>query len=415
MKIRIDFSAILASIIVLYCNGGMLGFFKGSSLVTVLIYGALALWFALVLIRERAFMTKYVSICFAVLTFFVFLNLFMFILNPSTMGAMSRMRKNIMFLLMFVAIFIYYSAPKRQVGRKMILYTWIIDTVLTSIYTIYRLIEMPTLSRILATENPESHLESGSSLAGIFGFGSIYGLLFVVTAITGLIPKVKPVYKIVMICCAVLFVYTVIQAQFFIASVLCAIGIIMGMLLSGKTTLRKTIIYLTFLPVGVLILYIAVKEILPSLAYSNALPQFISDRLILFLNGISMEELLGTSRGVVYLKSFSAIAQSYGIGIMFMKNTSTGGHSEILDLIAIYGAPLAALLIYGIWQIKKFISRFVPEELTYNYNIVWILFLLMGIFNTALWCQTTVSVFLIIPLAYMEFYSKKTTGSYIEE
>ena len=63
MKIRVDFAAILASIVVLYCNGGIFAFAKGSSIVTLLIYGALFLWIIYAVASDRTFMSKMVLVC----------------------------------------------------------------------------------------------------------------------------------------------------------------------------------------------------------------------------------------------------------------------------------------------------------------------------------------------------------------
>ena len=284
---------------------------------------------------------------------------------------------------------------------------WAIDTVMAAIYTIYRLVEVPTLSRILATGSLEKYLGSNISIAGVLGFGSIYGLVFVTIAILGVIRKVKRPYKILMACCAVLFAYTVLQAQFFLAAVFCVLGVLLCIGASGRLTAKKIATFIVLLPLGAVCIYYLVSKLLPALAGSGVLPEFVADRMMMFLQGISLADLLGTARGVVYTQSVSVILDSWGLGILFMGGLSTGEHSEILDLIAIYGIPSASLLIFGIWQIKKYISKRIPGDMARNYNIVWVLFFLMSLLNTSLWCQTTISVFLIIPLAYIEFESDR--------
>jgi hypothetical protein len=192
--------------------------------------------------------------------------------------------------------------------------------------------------------------------------------------------------------------------------VLCIAGIVLCIFESGKLTSKKIVASIFFIPLALVVFYVAVSQVLPALIAAGSLPHFIAERLKMFLSGISFGELLDTARGFYYLKSVLAIKESFGLGVMFTNSIRTGGHSEILDLIAIYGVPLAALLICGIYRIKKAISQAIPDNLKPNYNIVWILFLTVSIFNTSLWCQTTVSLILMIPLVYMELGSDRIGG-----
>ena len=336
MRIKVDITALIASFVVLYCNAGLSGFVKGSSMITLLAYGLVALWIVLVLSNDMQAFKKMTSLVIPVAGFVVFLVMCKFI-APSTLSlSLSNTVKNIMFLLVFVLMFIYYSKPSRSTGRKTILFIWFVDEIISSIYTIYRLEENPMISRILATGDVEGYVGSSVSTAGILGYGSIYGMVFAIIAVYGVISNHKAVKKVFLWLCLGLFAVTIIQAQFFIALVLGIFGIILADMVGRKNEKIKYERLLITLPIVAIIIF-AFVSYLPTIIESGVFPEQITQKLKMLYEKNTFDELSATARGVVYLRSLNAIVQTAGLGIVFVgRNLVAGGHSEILDLIANY-------------------------------------------------------------------------------
>lgn len=401
MKIKLNLTAILATFVILYCNAGMMGFLKGSTIVTLLAYGSVLLWFFLVCANDKKYIVKYLSICIPVLLFLLVLEICSFFVDNSIVYVIRQMNENILFVLVFIGLFLYYSAEKRTKSRRRIIFIWCIDTIMAAIYTNYRLLENPMLSRILATGDSEAYLEETVSTAGVMGYGNIYGLVLFVVALIGIRNKISNFQKMVIFCCGVLFTYTILQAQFFIALMLVIVGVIINIIVGETYNKKKYVMLFIFLPFAILIGHLGIEIILPKLIDSDILPEMISKRLAMINSGRYLNEFFSSSRGIVYLQSINAIKSSFGMGVIFTGDT-TGGHSEILDLLANYGVLLAVVFIYGIWRIKKHIDISIPISLRSSYNIVWLVYVMIGAVNTALWCPTTLVLLLIIPLMYIE-------------
>ena len=413
MRKKGDITVIFAVIISLYCNAGMMGFLKGNAIITLMVYGATLGWFLLAFLSKEKIIQPILLSSTMIIVFFAFLQVCSIFVADKYTHSLNNMSKNILFLLVFVAMLIYYRDPEQKNGRQIILFTWIVDTVISSIYTLYRLLENPLLSRILATGNVDEYIDSTVSVAGVLGFGNIYGLVLVIIALYWCIKTTNTTMKVVLLMCGVLFCYTILQAQFFIAVVLVVTGFVVNYIFDDENSqIRGKRIFniaMVFAFVGVTIVYL-----LPALIDYDVLPEMISKRIVLLYKGGSFDNLLSTSRGVVYLKSLIAIWETAGLGIVFAGGDGTGGHSEILDLIAMYGALFGAIFIGGMYKIKGLICKSIPIRPRKNYNRVWLFYLIMSVLNPSLWCPTTLCLILIIPLMYMELQNENGEDLTIE-
>ncbi len=396
MKITVDLSAIVAVFAILYCNAGVTGFIKGSVFVTLFAYGAVLLWFILAMRNDGKMFQKFLKVSFPIICFLGFLMLVSVFASGLVLRATTQLTKNLLFLLVFIAMQIYYCVPHRRKGRRFILGCWFIDIAISCGYTIYRLIENPMLSRILAVgESRNEYLDASVSTAGVLGYGSIYGLVFLLFALVCVVKNTKR-RKITLVLFMLLFAYTVIQAQFFIAFCLMLIGLCIAILGEQKT------LYIVLAVLCILTGIFFVWNALPQIISSGILPPMISNRLQIFLEQ-SAESAIAGGRIKVYIQSIEAIGKSFGLGAVFFDNITPGGHSEIMDLIAYYGIFFGSLFIYGVQCARKNILQCIPAYSKKNYNIVWLMYLLMSFLNPSAMCNLTLSIFIIIPLIYLEF------------
>lgn len=409
MKIKFDVTAILATFAILYCNAGVLGFIKGSFFVTMLAYGSVFLWLLIAFMNDRVCLKHFLSISLPVVVFWFFLEICSFFVTDQLMLATKNTAKNILFLLIFVTMYIYYSPAERKTGRKFIVWAWFLDVIISSVYTLYRLIDNPMLSRILAVGDKSEYLGATVSTAGVLGYASIYGLVFAVIALYRVIKDTKGVRRIAMLLCLILFIYTVIQAQFFIALILAVLGLLVDIIWEENNAKKRYLRLLIIVP-SLLLGIVLLLRILPIIVDSGVLPSNISGRLRMLYETSSYANDMSMARTKVYLQSLAAIGDSCGIGLVFIGDGHAGGHSEILDLIANYGFGFAGLFGYGIWRIKRYIGKAIPAQSRRNYNIVWLMYIIMSLLNPSLWYPTTICVFLMIPLIYSD--SVCTVGEY---
>lgn len=411
MKIKIDFGAMLATFIVLFCNAGVLGIIKGSMGITLLVYTSVALWVVWVFLYDIKCFKHFLHTAFPLILLLIILFSISLFSSGQVLVATKHLFKNILFLLLFLLMMMYYSYPQRSRGRKIILYTWFIDIVISAIYTIYRLVENPMLSRLLATGDIEKHIHSTITTAGVLGYGNIYGLSFIVIALYCVIKNARFNKKIVLILCAILFSYTILQAQFFIAVIITIIGMILNLIFEERNFKKRYFWIIGLIPT-LIIACIIMIYFLPNIISSNVLPDMISTRLAI-LYTYSVEDILLLDRGIVYLKSLTAIVNTYGLGIVFLGNDVAGGHSELLDLIANYGIFITLIFIYGIWKVKSRINSIIPKDSYRNNNIVWCMFIVYSFLNPSLWCPTTLCLILLIPLMHIELKKVKYIGDTI--
>ena len=403
MKIKVNISAVLATFIVLFCNAGMMGFIKGSLVVTLFAYAAVVLWLIFATKRDKKLVYRFINNCFPIIIFLVIIQILRFIVDSSLKVAINQTTENLLFLCVFIIMIMYYGHPQRLKAGKFILISWFVDTIISSFYTVYRLIENPMLSRYLASTGGRESLRNVST-AGVLGYNSIYGLVLIVIALVGLVKKMNLITKIGTIICTILFMYTIIQAQFFISILIGAIGIISCILSSDDRLTKRRLI--SAIPISICvgsIVYFGVVSWIPTIIQSGWLPHFISERLEWFYNGVSMNELITSDRGIVYSKTLASISDTHGLGLIFVDGLENGGHSELLDKIAIFGVALSIVLFYGFWKVKKYISSLIIEQYSRIYNIVWIMFICFSILNTSLWCPITMVLLLIIPMLIITF------------
>ena len=144
--------------IIYFFNGCTSGFIKGNRIVTLFVYGCIALWF-LLLMGKGDYWRRYfhyqlpMVLCGLIIGFLLLINW-----EKEYSLAFSADFTIIGYTLILASIFWYFADQQQSAGRKIIIRFWAADTIIASVYSIYRLKENPLISRYLARGDADEWL-----------------------------------------------------------------------------------------------------------------------------------------------------------------------------------------------------------------------------------------------------------------
>lgn len=314
---------------------------------------------------------------------------------------------NMVYLLFFMCVFWVYSKEDYENDRNIILFIWITDVVIASIYSSIRLIADPNLARLLSTGSYHS-TSAAAAARGIVSFGVIYGLTFVLITLFTFIIKKKGNMLLNIILFA-LFTTVLFLAQFLIAILLVGIGILIVLLSSsrsGTVNLKNRLFIITI--VGICLIFI-MPFVLQFLVESELFGYEINKRIEEILTFVNGENLEGTDMSVRFLQytmSIGGFFSTFGLGRIFFPSTIVGAHSQWLDGFGNYGI-FYAIYIFALFVFLKFIIESLPNKGTkYLYKLLVIIYVVMSITNTSTWAPITLSLFVMVPFLCMEQHSE---------
>ncbi|MBR2152243.1 MAG: hypothetical protein IJ944_03020 [Clostridia bacterium] len=306
-----------------------------------------------------------------------------------------------------MCVFWVYSKEDYENDRNIILFIWITDVVIASIYSSIRLIADPNLARLLSTGSYHS-TSAAAAARGIVSFGVIYGLTFVLITLFTFIIKKKGNMLLNIILFA-LFTTVLFLAQFLIAILLVGIGILIVLLSSsrsGTVNLKNRLFIITI--VGICLIFI-MPFVLQFLVESELFGYEINKRIEEILTFVNGENLEGTDMSVRFLQytmSIGGFFSTFGLGRIFFPSTIVGAHSQWLDGFGNYGI-FYAIYIFALFVFLKFIIESLPNKGTkYLYKLLVIIYVVMSITNTSTWAPITLSLFVMVPFLCMEQHSE---------
>ena len=307
--------------------------------------------------------------------------------------------KNILYLLFFMYVFTIYSKPECRNQRRLIVFICIFDAIISCLYSVYRLNEDPTLSRLLSTGS--YHETSAASQAkGVISFGVVYGLVLICVVLLFLIVHNKN-KRGLNLCLFSVFAITLALAQFTLAILFLVIfgGWILYM---NKKRTKIKLFYLALFSIAFLFILPVVCEWIAS---RNLFGYEVSVRLIEianFLRGGNMEESDLLVRLIQYGMSLSALISTYGMGKIIMNSVEVGSHSQWLDGLGNYGLIfiwyIIALLLFGRFVLQKLPNK----NATYIYKLILVMYSVMSLLNTSAWAPITMTLFVTVPFMCMD-------------
>lgn len=394
---KISASTFFAIIPIYYFNSCTSVFLKQFDFFLPMVIASCFLWF-MIIFAERRLNKLYKSESLIILGIYLFLLLLLVICGlQNKISVLSSNFTNALYILFFGIVFISYANKENRYNRLLIVTFWIIDTSLSCIYSIYRLIENPMLARLLATGSYHKTIEA-TSARGVVSYGVVYALSLVIVVFLFLLitKKEKRVLTVALI---TIFVALIIFAQFTISILMIFLGLLLiistNNMSAKNMSLRVTIIIMVSIPVIVLFPYV-----LEFLVENNVFRYEITARIqemLMFVSGGAMKGTDMFARFSQYTSSIVAFFTSFGLGKVWFPSIVVGTHSELLDGLANYGVIYVVFIIAFIRLYKGILNKFENPKSKYIYCIVGLIYLVISIVNTSLWAPITLSFFVIIP------------------
>lgn len=399
---RFSFSTLFLLVPIYYFNSCTAEFFKHYSFFLPLVAFFGVMWFAS-LIAEKyvAYVIEYKHIL--PMIFFAGVLVLLLILGfGDRISVLSSNFSNVIFILLFEIILVVYSGEDKKNDRRIIIFFWFADTVVSCIYSIYRLTKEPFLARLLSTGSYHQTAEAESA-RGVISFGVVYGLIMVLLVLSYLAINEKK-NRFVRIFLIALFLYAIFIAQFTIAIILTAIGVIMILISNNLTKDNVQFRVLIALLISIPIL-IFLPFILQFFVRSGLFGYEVTVRIEEILVLLRGEELTGTDmilRFAQYNRSVFAFFSSFGLGKIVFDSVNPGTHSEILDGFANYGL-LFLVFLFALVSVFRYVKKILPnKKAVHIYKVVFFVYIMMGILNTSIWAPMTLMLLVIVPFMCLD-------------
>lgn len=397
---KVSFSTIFIIIPILYFNSCTFEFIKHFSFVLPIVAVCVLLWFAF-LIKERVDMN--IHIMAPMIGFVILLGVLFLLTGNNRVPVLMTDLTNTIYLLIFMFIFSVYSDKQYENDRSVILSIWLVDTVISCIYSIYRLIDEPNLSRMLSTGTYHT-TEEAIRARGIISFGVIYGLALFLIALFYLI-IMKKEKRIVNIILLTLFITALFLAQFLIAVILAAIGFVWIIFINNPSKADNTRLrVLGFIIIGVICilglpLFISLSTQFQLFGYEiNAR----LEEILLLFKGENLEGTDILARFSQYFISLSAFVSSFGLGKIAFSSVQVGSHSQWLDGFGNYGI-IFALYIVAFFIFRRFMIQRLPNKKSKQlYSLIFAIYVVMSFINTSAWAPITLSLCVIVPFLCLD-------------
>ena len=399
---KVSISTIFVIIPILYFNSCTFEFIKNFSFVLPIVIACVLLWL-LLLSREKVVIDIHNILPMGI--FVLILGVLFLLGTQNQVSVLLTDLTNAIYLLFFMFVFAIYSGKHYKNDRGLILFVCITDAIISCVYSIYRLIEDPNLSRLLSTGSYHETYEAIEA-RGVVSFGVVYGLVLILLVLFFLILQKKK-HRISNILLFSLFTVTLFFAQFMIAILLVGIGIIWILIINNDNKKNKTRFFF-FIIAGVICIFI-LPVLLVIIVENNILGYEINARLEEILGLFRGESLEGTdllARFSQYFMSLSAFISSYGMGKIAMNSVEVGGHSQWLDGFGNYGI-IFILYIVALFTFRKFVIKKLPNKNAKRvYQVVFAIYIIMSLINTSAWAPITLNLYVIIPFLCLEKISE---------
>ena len=268
---KCSFSAILVIIPVLYFNSCTFEFVKHYFFVLPIVIMCILGWL-LFLSYERIRLEVYSML--PMIGYTLIMIVMMLLDAQNKIESFASDFRNILYLLFFMCVFVIYSKPEHRKERRFIVFVCILDAVISCLYSVYRLIKDPNLSRLLSTGSYHGTSEAARA-RGIISFGVVYGLVLICTVLLFLIVNDKN-KRGLNLCLFFIFAIALAFAQFTMAILLVTVSAGWILYMNKQRTQTKLFYLVLFGGVGLFIL----PPVLEWIAMSNLFGYEVNVRLV---------------------------------------------------------------------------------------------------------------------------------------
>ncbi len=406
LKIKIkknkDVAFLLAYIPIYILSCCTVELFKVEGLSAVLIILGFATWLLLISAKFRNHLLDMLSWTWPGIFCVIFLVLYSVLGYDCTIDL-----NNMIFIIVIATIFIFYLENSPDNTGRGLLKLCIADIIIACLFSIYRLIEHPEISRYLSTGHAYEY--TNVDVRGVVSFGVVYGIVYAFPILIDKIVQKNTNKKFVWLLAMIVFLLTIVLAQFTISIFLCVFSFAVYFFLKkskNKSPLfrRVILILMSFLAVfsfeGILAIVIE-KELFPYEVHARL------EEIYMFFNSNTI--IVGSdifSRVDKYTTSINTFFSNYMLGKAMFGNGTIGGHSEILDTLAEYGLIYFVLWVCFFKNIYNRILKILTDNDAQCFKMCVLLFVIGSFINTSLWSPTIIILVGVGPLLLINTHNE---------
>ena len=407
---KLDINQATTIISILYINNAFFGFIKEKTILNVLCLLCMVLWIVLAS-QEEGFLQNCFSTCTPLIIYTVFLIVLFFFSGANMDSDLWTNLRNAFFSLI-CSFLCLYILPQDETYKHNVFVFLLINILLGSVYTFYRIQENPLLPRLLAMGSKS--IAGNARTAGVITYGGIYGMALVFPSLLYWISQKQGQKKLVPIIITVILIVIIYKAQFAIAVFSTIAGIVLYLILYNGQSQYRYIVSGLFVVI-VLIVMFNWDSILNAVYSANILPSALQQKAHELLLYSENSNLSGTnlySRSTYYVRTFEAIVKNNFIGKVFSDNARGYGHSEWEDMAANYGIIAPILVCVFFHKFTKRISGYLKGNTIIVYRIQLFIFLIIGFVDPIFHSRTMSYLMLLSPLILTMYeVENKTTDS----
>ncbi|WP_066055695.1 hypothetical protein [Robertmurraya korlensis] len=377
---------------------------------TVSVFAAMFAWFICALLLNPIFFVRPQINTLLIIFFVSYTFLTPYLFGNSTLGN-RYLEHGVMFV-----FYLMYKYNKMfdysHISKSLV--KWIIPVVIyTSVVTFYGLLNNPYLARSIKTSGEDTMMLRAQ---GVGGYELIYFLVFVSIILFYILFNIKliSIYKkILSYLILLLFLLTIVFANYFTALLIVTIAFSLILIISKGKLLIKSI----FILFGIIFLFFS-KEVINLII--SWLISFLEEGSTVYKLQILQANIMGSNgegslllnRTLTLESSWNAFLDNPIIGIITNPIESNGGfmvgfgqHSHFIDTLALFG------LFFGILNIILIIQPFIvrmrinPDLIGFNLTIL-ISTIILFLMNNA---TTSIgfAVFFVYPVVYDWFVERE--------
>ncbi len=304
------------------------------------------------------------------------------------------------FLVFFpILLFFYYAGHTTKRENTLILSVFFFGLAYGAVNTYIVLQQYPMASRLLATSHGDKYSKMGAG-----GYGFAYLLMFTFPLLFEMFRRKGLRWKIGSCGLMILFFLTLIKCEYTTCLLLLFLGIALYILCRIHVGTGILLILASLVLFGV---SGSLENIFLWLADWFKNTEVIATRLKDIANvfGSNSLDVMDSSRYSLYKESFSGFMQSPIWGTVYNDEIVSGGHSTVLDTMAIYGGIGLVSLLAAFYIPLRAIFRNIGKNGTYI--VVVILFSVLSFLNPTIYVyQLGIVVFFIAPITLKTFKEK---------
>lgn len=307
--------------------------------------------------------------------------------------------------IMIFLYFIYLYTKKLNLKHKITISKFaFLGYLFTWFYSIFKLLQDPTLSRRMAATKVVSEIDT---LGGVGGFDTVYGSILVLCIMIYLLQEKSKINKSILI-------FSITSCVLFLILSSYATALVLMLVLFSIYLLKKNKIYFVLISVLFIILFINrieigywVSSISHNFNFSEILSEKINEIGQILSTGQSAGTLSGDDGRIARMGwSLHTFFKYPLFGGLLHSDGIIGYHSEFFDMLGRYGIVGSGLFLGFFILFMKSVYNEIKSNIGKKcfYTVIF-LFICISILNPSLYTQEILPLFILLPT--FDFFIQK--------